>query len=343
MPQVVTLGDINVDVIASILRYPSPGGDGLAERAEIHSGGSAANTATVLARFGVEVGIIGRVGRDALAEQALAPLAEAGVDLSCVQRDDEVITGIMFIPVTPDGERTMFGYRGANFRLDPALLDEGYIAQADVFHLSGYALLAEPQRSAVRRAVEMAHQAGVIISLDAGLEAAAKATEEVKALLPLVDLIFPNQAEAEHLTGSSDVKGAARALSEYGVKAVALKLGAQGCVVHCSARSPDRRREIFSVPAFAVEVQDTTGAGDSFDAGFILGQLWGLGARESAILANALGALAASTVGAGDALLGPEKAWALLQGCLSDPGWRDWEGEISRILKRLSAEGRGGG
>jgi len=347
MPQVVTLGDINVDISASIPRYPSPGGDGLAERAEVHSGGSAANTATVLARFGLDVSIIGRVGRDAFAEQALACLAEAGVDLSSVQRDDELITGIMFIPVTPDGERTMFGYRGANSRLDPALLDEGYIAQADVFHLSGYALLAEPQRSAVRRAVEMAHQAGVVISLDAGLEAAAKATEEVRALLPLVDLIFPNQAEAEHLTGSSDVKGAARALSEYGVKTVALKLGAQGCVVHCSARSPDRRRvhcsarspdrrrEIFSVPAFAVEVQDTTGAGDSFDAGFILGWLWGLSARESAILANALGALAASAVGAGDALPGPEQARALLQGGLSDPAWQGWAGEIGRVLDYL--------
>jgi len=335
MPQVVTLGDINVDVIASIPRYPAPGGDGLAERAEVHSGGSAANTATVLARFGLDVSIIGRVGRDAFAEQALARLAEAGVDLSRVQRDDEAITGIMFIPVTPDGERTLFGYRGANSRLDPALLDEGYIAQADVFHLSGYALLAEPQRSAVRRAVEMAHQAGVVISLDAGLEAAVKATEEVRALLPLVDLIFPNQAEAEHLTGSSDVKGAARALSEYGVKTVALKLGAQGCVVHCPARSPDCRRGIFSVPAFAVEVQDTTGAGDSFDAGFILARLWGLGARESAILANALGALAASVVGAGDALPGPEKTRVLLQGCLSDPAWQDWAGEIGRVLDHL--------
>ena len=335
MVQVVTLGDINVDIIASILRYPSPGGDGLAERVEVHSGGSAANTATVLANFGVDVGIIGRVGRDAFAEQALARLADAGVDLRCIQRDDEVITGIMFIPVTPDGERTMFGYRGANSRLDPALLNEGYIAQADVFHLSGYALLAEPQRSAARRAMEVAHQAGVAISLDMGLEAAARATEEVRALLPLVDLIFPNRAEAKHLTGNSDVREAVRALSRYGIKTVALKLGEQGCTVHCSARSPDRRREIFSVPTFAVEVQDTTGAGDSFDAGFILGRLWGLGARESAILANALGALAASAVGAGDALPGSEKARALLRWSLSDPAWQDWMGEIGTILSYL--------
>ena len=335
MSQVVTLGDINVDIIASILRYPSPGGDGLAERVEVHSGGSAANTATVLANFGVDVGIIGRVGRDAFAKQALARLAEAGVDLRCIQRDEKVITGMMFIPVTPDGERTMFGYRGANPRLDPALLNEGYIAQADVFHLSGYALLAEPQRSVARRAMEVAHQAGVAISLDVGLEAAARATEEVRALLPLVDLIFPHRAEAKHLTGNSDVREAVRALSRYGIETVALKLGEQGCTVHCSARSPDRRREIFSVPTFAVEVQDTTGAGDSFDAGFILGRLWGLGARESAILANALGALAASAVGAGDALPGPGKARALLQGCQSDPAWQGWMREIGRVLDHL--------
>jgi ribokinase len=328
MPKVVTLGDINIDIIAFIPRYPSPGGDGLAERVEVHSGGSAANTATVLANFGVDVGIIGRVGRDAFAEQALARLAEAGVDVSCIQRGDEFITGIMFIPVTPDGERTMFGYRGANPRLDPALLDEGYIAQADIFHLSGYALLAKPQRSAAQRAVEMAHQVGVAISLDVGLEAAAKATEQVKALLPLVDLIFPNQAEAEHLTGSNDVRGAVRALLGYGIETVALKSGKRGCTVGGGG-------EIFSAPTFAVQVQDTTGAGDSFDAGFILGWLWGLSARESAILANALGALAASAVGAGDALPGPEKARALLQEHLLDPGWQDWTGEISRVLDYL--------
>jgi ribokinase len=332
MPQVVTLGDINVDIIASIPRYPAPGGDGLAEWVEVHSGGSAANTAIVLSNFGVDVGIIGRVGRDAFAEQALARLAEAGVDLSCIQRDDEFVTGMMFIPVTPDGERTMFGCRGANPRLESALLDEGYIAQADVFHLSGYALLAEPQRSASRRAMEMARREGVVISLDVGLEAAANTTEEVKALLPLVDLIFPNEAEVEHFTGSSDVREAVRALLEYRIETVALKLGEQGCIVGSEG-------EVFSVPTFAVGVQDTTGAGDSFDAGFILGRLWGLGARESAILANALGALAASAVGAGDALPGPGKAWALLQECLSDPAWQDWMGEIGKVLDYLSELG----
>jgi ribokinase len=223
----------------------------------------------------------------------------------------------------------MFGYRGANTRLEPALLDEEYIARADVFHLSGYALLAEPQRSAARQAVELAHRAGVTISLDTGLEAAAKVTEEVKTLLPLVGLFFPNRAEAEHLTDGNDIREAVRALLGYGIETVALKLGEEGCIIGSEG-------EVFSVPTCAVEVQDTTGAGDSFDAGFVLGRLWGLGVRESAILANVLGALAASAVGAGEASVGPEKARSLLQGCLSDPAWQDWLGEISKVLDHLS-------
>ncbi len=328
MPRVVTLGDINIDIIASLSCYPAPGGDALAKWVEVHSGGSAANTATVLARFGVEVGIIGRVGRDPFAELALTHLAAAGVDLSYIQRDDKLTTGLIFIAVTPDGERTMFSCRGANPWLDAALLDEEAIAQADIFHLSGYALLAEPQRRAAWRAVEVAQQAGVTISLDLGVEVAARVVEEVKALLPLTELIFPNQAAAEHLTNRRGEE-AVRALLEYGVETVALKLGARGCLV-------GDKGEIFPVPTFAVEVQDTTGAGDSFDAGFILGRLGGLSLRESAILANALGALAASTVGAGDALPGPERVRTLLHKCLSDSDRQDWKGEISRVLDHLT-------
>jgi len=283
MPQVVTLGDINVDIIAHIPRYPPSGGDGLARRASVHGGGSAANTAAVLARLGVDVGLIGRVGEDPLAEWALAELAEAGVDLSAVQRDPELMTGLMFIAVTPDGERTMFGYRGANARTSPALLDEAYIAAARLLHLSGYALLEGPQREAALRALEVAHRAGSMVTLDVGLEAATKLASEMRDLLPQVDLLFPTLAEAERLTGCGDAGEAIGQLLSWGAKAVALKMGARGCLV-------GTEEGIFAVPAFAVEVRDTTGAGDAFDAGLIFGRLRGLGWRESALLANALGA-----------------------------------------------------
>jgi ribokinase len=333
--QVVTLGDINVDLIAHIPCYPQEGGDGLATRMTVRGGGSAANTAIALARFGVQVGIVGRVGDDPLARYALADLEAAGVDLSPLQRDAEAMSGLMFIAVTPDGERTMFGCRGANPRTDPAQLDEGAIARARLLHVSGYALLERPQREAAYRAMEAAHRAGVAVSLDVGLEAATLMADEVRALLPQIQMIFPNAVEAEQLTGRGEAERAVEALLGYGVQVVGLKLGARGCVVG----SVDG---IFAVPAFDVQVVDSTGAGDAFDAGLILGYLGGLGLRESALLANALGALTTTVEGAGGAIPGREALLAFLQRRVEEPSWADWREELERVcafvMQRMPSE-----
>ncbi|MGA9350506.1 MAG: carbohydrate kinase family protein [Anaerolineae bacterium] len=329
MPQVVTIGDINIDVIAHIPGYPQKGGEGLAEQGHIYCGGSAANTAIVLGRFGVDVGIIGRVGEDVLAPLALAALAKAGVDGRCIQRDPQTITGIMLVAVTPDGERTMFGCRGANVCTDPTLLDENYIAQARIFHLSGYTLLQVPQREAALRALEVAHEAGLMVTADMGLEAVMRVTDRVKAILPEVDILFPNQAEAEHLTGRRDIEGAIESLLDYGVGVVALKLGKRGCAIGTG-------EGIFIVPGFTVPTVDTTGAGDSFDAGLILGRLEGWGWQESALLADALGALTATVEGAGTSLAEREEVRAFLEAYLDEPSWQDWQEELRYLVDFLS-------
>lgn len=331
MPQVVTIGDINIDVIAHVPGYPQKGGEGLAEQGHIYCGGSAANTAVVLGRFGVDVGIISRVGEDVLAPLALTVLAESGVDGRCIQRDPQTMTGIILVAVTPDGERTMFGCRGANVRTDPALLDEGYIAQARIFHLSGYTLLAAPQRDAALRALEVARQAGLTVTADLGLEAVMRVTDRVKAILPQVDVLFPSQPEAEYLTGHRDIEGAIGSLLDYGVGVVALKLGKRGCAVGTGEKT-------FLVPGFAVPTVDTTGAGDSFDAGLILGRLEGWGWRESALLADALGALTASVEGAGTSLAERGEVRAFLEAHLSQPAWQDWREELWFLMDYLGAE-----
>ena len=337
MPQVVTIGDINIDVIAHVPGYPQKGGEGLAEQGHIYCGGSAANTAIVLGRFGVDVGIIGRVGEDVLAPLALAALDEAGVDGSCIQRDPEVITGIILVAVTPDGERTMFGCRGANVRTDPTLLDESYIAKARIFHLSGYSLLQVPQRDAALRALKVARQAGLTVTADLGLEAVMRVSDRVKAILPQVDILFPNQAEAEYLTGHRDIEGAIESLLDYGVGTVALKLGKRGCAIGSAERCPEPvEGGMFLVPGFAVPTVDTTGAGDSFDAGLILGRLEGWGWRESALLADALGALTASVEGAGTSLAKRGEVRAFLEAHLDQPSWQGWQQELRYLIEFLS-------
>jgi ribokinase len=328
MPQVVTIGDINIDVIAHVPDYPQKGGEGLAEQGHIYCGGSAANTAIVLGRFGVDVGIIGRVGKDVLAPLALAALADARVDGCCIQRDPETMTGIMLIAVTPDGERTMFGCRGANVRTDPTLLDEDYIGQARIFHLSGYSLLAAPQRDAALRAIEVAHEAGLTVTADLGLEAVMRVADRVRAILPKVDILFPNQAEAEYLTGRRDIEGAVESLLDLGVRVVALKLGRHGGAIGSG-------EGVFLIPGFDVSTVDTTGAGDSFDAGIILGRLEGWGWRESALLADSLGALTATVEGSGTSLAEREELRAFLETHLDEPPWQDWQQELRFLIDFL--------
>ncbi len=328
MAAVVTLGDINLDIIARLARYPAPGGDGLAEEAAVCGGGSAANAALALARFGVATRLVACVGRDALAEQVLAELGEAGVDLGAIQRDATETTGTMFIAVTPDGQRTMFGIRGANVRLNPDRLDESLFAGARLLHLSGYALLEEPQRTAARRALALARRAGCPVSLDPGTAVARQQRKLIVELLPEVALFLPNAIEAQELTGEQDAQRAAARLLEHGVGVVGLKLGPRGCVVGTAG-------EAFSLPPFAIDAQDSTGAGDAFDAGLIMGYLRGWPWRPSAWLANALGALTASRLGAGRNLPGPDEAQTFLRARLGPPERRE---EIEELLALLNAK-----
>ena len=151
MPSILLLGDINVDVLMDVPVYPPPGGEAVTERLITRLGGSAANTAVVLSRLGLEARMLGRVGSDPWGQLALAALAEAGVGLELVQQDEAVATGLMFTAVTPDGERTMFGQRGANPLTDPSAISPDILGGADLLYLSGYALLEVPQREAAAR------------------------------------------------------------------------------------------------------------------------------------------------------------------------------------------------
>lgn len=306
MPEVVVLGDVNVDIIAHFAEYPAKGEDALASWTEMHCGGSAANTAMALARMGIETSLVARVGSDVWADRIDGCLEQAGVSRGGLQRDPAAMTGLMYVVVTADGERTMLGHRGANVLTDPYEIDEAELAAARLFHLSGYALLGDPQRGAALRALATARQNGLTVTLDPGMAAPHQALEETRSLLPTVDILMPSLAEARQLTGQIEPHACAQSLLQTGVGAVALKLGREGCLMA-------RGEGSLHVPGMAVETQDSTGAGDSFDAGLILGFLSGLGWASAAILGNALGAIAAARVGAGTPDLRGHTVVSLLQ------------------------------
>jgi ribokinase len=329
MPDVVTLGDITVDVIARIPHYPALGDDSLAERVEIRAGGSAANTAVVLSKFGLSASIIARVGEDLLAGYALADLQRANVSVSHTQRDAESMTGLVFAAVTPDGERTFFSCRGANPLTVLESDDEADIQKAKHLHVSGYALVKSPQRDAAFKAIELSYRSGVVVSVDLGVEVMTIAKEHIVSMLPMVSMLFPNRGVAEWLTGGDRADDCVTTLLRLGPQLVGLKLSDQGCMMG----SADG---IHRVPAFDVQAVDDTGAGDSFDAGLILGRLAGLSVRESALLANALGALATTVTGAGSSLPGPQAALSLLEKRRVRVEWQDWSQELAAVCNSIA-------
>lgn len=328
MYDVVTLGDVTLDILARVPSYPALGGDSLADRVDLRSGGSAANTAIVLSKFGLSVSIIGRVGQDVFADYALADLREADVSLACLQRDVDAMTGLIFAAVTPDGERTFFSCRGANAKTSFEPTDENHIRQAQVLHVSGYALVESPQRDAAHQAIQIAHHSRAPVSVDIGVELMTTPREDILTLLPMVSMVCANRAPAEWLTNDRSAEGAVEALLSYGPEVVALKLHDKGCLIGSVAG-------LYRVPAFAVDPVDETGAGDSFDAGLILGRLGGLTVRASGLLANALGAMATTVTGGGISLPGPKAVLSFLEERQGQPTSQDWSDELATVSKFL--------
>ena len=325
MPKVMALGDVNIDIIAHFDAFPPQGVDAFSESLLFQCGGAAANTARALASMGVETGLIARVGSDPWSSQAVDGLARVGVLLDSLQVDNDVMTGLMFVIVTPDGDRTLIGCRGANARTDPRQIREEEIQSARVLHLSGYALLTEPQREAALLAIEIARRHGLVITLDPGVGVSAAALDAMRACFPAVQILLPNLHEAQRLSGAHAPEICARALMDAGVKSVALKLGAAGCLIG----SPEG---LFRVPGFAIAARDSTGAGDSFGAGVIAGFLGGLDWRSTAVLGNALGALAASGGGAGAMPPTPPDVLAFLRQQIDLPAYRPWRDAVAQAV-----------
>ena len=235
-------------------------------RVSLVQGGSAANTARWLARLGARSSLIAAVGRDAAGRALVEALRGDGVQLR-VSRVAGARTGRIGVVLGPGGERSFVADRGAADLLTPADQQSAWFTRADALHLPVYSLLGEPLGQAGRRAVTLAREAGALVSVDLasigpllaeGRRAARTLIEEVTP-----DLLFATAAEAEALLGRYAVDG----LLELAPTAV-VKRGAKGATV--LARDGEARLR-FEVATEHLTVTDTTGAGDAFDASFLVG------------------------------------------------------------------------
>ena len=296
-PLALLLGDINMDILMELDRFPGLGEDSVARQTLLNIGGGVANSACVLAGLGLAPRIFARVGSDPLGDSALGALAGAGVDLSGISCDSTTPTGMILVATVPGGERTMFSNRGANTHLSPQEISASRMAGARILQLTGYAFLEPPQRDAAWKAIDLACAAGIPISLDAAINPGGTPRDHIRKLLERLDTCILGMEEARSLLGAQDPPEAARALLERGVATVAVKLGSRGSYFA-------RRGESLYLPAHPVASVDATGAGDAFCAGLLYARVMGLSLAASGILASASGALATTVRGAGPALPG---------------------------------------
>jgi sugar/nucleoside kinase (ribokinase family) len=250
------------------------------------SGGSAANTAAGVASLGGAAAFVGKVRDDALGQVFIHDLRSTGVVYTTPPGPSGPPTARCLVLVTPDAERTMSTYLGTAGELAAHDVDRALVASAAITYVEGYLVGLPSAEDALAVAIETAHDAGRRVALTLSDPSwVALQREAFTALLPYVDILLGNEAEAREITGESDLEAGLRALTKT-CPVVALTRGAAGAVASDG-------NEATSVPAEPVsDLEDTTGAGDLFAAGFLLGL-----ARERPLHhCLRLGALAAAEV-----------------------------------------------
>jgi len=285
--RILVVGSANIDLVARVSRIPRPGETLMGSSFSTVCGGKGANQAMAAARLGGEVTFLGCLGADAFGAQQRADLGGAGVNLERVKTVSDLPTGTALIQVSDAGENSIVVVPGANFALTP----EDMRARRDAFAAADVVLLQlEVPVETVEAALDLAAEYGVLSILDIGSDQPIQ-----PAVLGKASVISPNRSEAERLTGMgvsspAEVLAAARALLGYGAAHVVMKLGGEG------SRYVSADRDEF-VPAFPVDVVDTTAAGDAFTAALALA--WDEGDPAGMLrYANAVGALTTTKAGA---------------------------------------------
>ena len=290
---IICLGILVADIVGRPLRaVPDLGKLVLVDEMSLHTGGCATNTATALARLGLPVEVIGKVGLDSLGDFVLNALAERCIGTSGITRDRKVGTSATMVMVAPNGERRFVHYIGANARLTLEDIEYTMVEAGSILHVGGSLVLPGIDGQPTAELLRHARLAGVITFLDTVWDDTGRWMEILAPCLPEVDYFVPSLSEAQALTGLDAPIEIARALLEKGVKTVGLKMGEDGCLV----MSGDG--QVIRLPAFQVDMVDATGAGDAFAAGFIAGVWHGWSMEKTARFANAVGALCVTGLGA---------------------------------------------
>ena len=284
----VVLGSINADHILNLETFPTPGETVTGNQYQVAFGGKGANQAVAAGRSGANIAFIACTGDDDTGERVRKQLASDNIDVAPVSVVEGESTGVALIFVNAEGENVIGIHAGANAALTTERVEaqRAIISGADALLMQ----LESPVES-VLAAAKIAHENHTTVVLN---PAPARVLSD--ELLALVDIITPNETEAEKLTGirvenDDDAARAARALHDKGIGTVIITLGSRG--VWVSANGEGRR-----VPGFKVKAIDTIAAGDTFNGALVTALLEGRAMDEAIRFAHAAAAIAVTRKGA---------------------------------------------
>ena len=283
MNDILVVGSLNMDLVVRAPRFPAPGETISGEDLAIIPGGKGANQAVAAARLGAAVSMLGCVGSDGFGQSLLDNLIHNRVDVNRVRRDTSA-TGTATIIVDAHGQNSIVLSPGANGKVSPD--DVADLPDAKILILQ-----FEIPSETVLRAAQQAREKEMRVIVNP-----APARKVGPELLKLVDILIPNESELSLLTGtpvtdSASAEAAARRMIAQGVGMVIVTRGEHGSLTVT-------QNDIYHVPAFQVEVIDTTAAGDAFIGGLAVALAEDKPIREALTNANACGALAVTRFGA---------------------------------------------
>ncbi|WP_332398799.1 ribokinase [Vibrio metschnikovii] len=288
MNQLVVLGSVNADHVLQVPTFPRPGETLHGRNYQVIPGGKGANQAVAAARLKADIGFIACVGDDAFGIESCERFKRDGMDIRGVKVQADCPTGIAMIQVSDRGENSICLSAEANDRLTAEAIEDDLPS----IRAASYLLMQlETPIDGIIKAAQVAKQAKTKVVLNP-----APARELPSSLLSCVDVITPNETEAQVLTGitvtdDASAQQAATVLHQQGIEIVIITLGAKGVWL-----SEHGRGQL--IPGFRVSATDTTAAGDTFNGAFVTGLLENMSLESAIKFAHAAAAISVTRFGA---------------------------------------------
>ncbi len=319
MKKIWCLGIANVDIVTQpITRWPVFGGAVSSDTTELVLGGMALNTAASIAKIGkVPVGLISCLGHDICGEILEKGLTELNVDISHICYTDMANTGNAICFIHPGGERSFVLCMAANHYLNENNIDFDALNEGDYLHVGGAMIMDGTKGMDLANILKKAKTRKVTISLDTCWDGTEKWTEILAPCLPYVDIFETNKEEALLYAGKDTLEEALEFYSSFKPRVIVVKMGAEGAYLLSDSFTG-------TIPIFSVDARDATGAGDAFDAGFLIGLVNGWSVEQAAIFGSAVGAKCVTEYGATTGVVSYEETMAMIkqQFRTGDWNWR---------------------